>query len=204
MIPRATRTRVNKLVAVSVFGLLRLLTARVDELARREAILAVAAPAFLLCLLMTWLTCLFVGFSLLLLPSAGGVGLAMREAGSSLFTLGFSYPPEPGASAIVFVAAASGLAVLALLISYLPLLYTAFDRRDTLVAILEALAGAPPWGPELLARQALIDNSATLPWLYRRWTEGAADISESHVNLRTPVYFRFPRPTASWLHSLLS
>lgn len=204
LIPRATRTRVNKIVSVTVLGMFRLLTARIDNLARREGLLAFAAPSFLLCLLATWLACLFAGFTLLLWPTAHDFGLAAREAGSSLFTLGFSFPPGPGASAIVFVAAASGLAVLAMLISYLPLLYTAFNRRETLVAMFEALAGSPPWGPELLARQALIDNSATLPGLYGRWTEWAADISESHVNYRTLVYFRSPDPTASWLLSLLA
>lgn len=204
MIPRATRTRVNKVVSVVVYGTFGLLTARVDDLARRERIHAIGGPAFLLCLLMTWLACLFTGFALLLWPAAGSFALALRESGSSLFTLGFALPAGSGSTAIVFVAAASGLAVLALLISYLPLLYTAFNRRETLVTMLEALAGAPPWGPELLARQALIDNSATLPWLYGRWTEWAADISESHVNYRTLVYFRSPDPAVSWLLSLLA
>ncbi len=102
------------------------------------------------------------------------------------------------------MAAASGLAVLALLIGYLPLLYAAFNRRETLVAMFEALAGAPPWGPELLARQALIDNRELLPGLYGRWTEWAADISESHVNYRTLVYFRSLDPAGSWLLSLLA
>ncbi|HVB43512.1 MAG TPA: hypothetical protein VNF47_12505 [Streptosporangiaceae bacterium] len=204
MIPRATRTRINKVVSVVVYGLFRLLTAKVDDLPRRERMLASSAPAFLLCLLTSWLACLFAGFSLLLWPAAHSFWLALRESGSSLFTLGFALPPGPGSTVIVFVAAASGLAVLALLISYLPLLYTAFNRRETLVAMLEALAGAPPWGPELLARQALIDNSATLPGLYGRWTEWAADISESHVNYRTLVYFRSPDPAVSWLLSLLA
>src|ERR1022692_1485328 len=199
MIPRATRTRLNRVVSATVYGLFRLLTARIDDLPRRERILAVSAPSFLLSLLASWLLCLYAGFALLLWPSAGSFTLALRESGSSLFTLGFALP-----AAIVFAAAASGLAVLALLISYLPLLYTAFNRRETLVAMFEALAGAPPWGPELLARQALIDNSATLPGLYGRWTEWAADISESHVNYRTLVYFRSPDPAASWRLSLLA
>jgi hypothetical protein len=159
---------------------------------------------FLLALLIAWLICLFAGFALLLWPFDSSFPAALRESGSSLFTLGFALPAGAGATGIVFAAAASGLAVLALLIAYLPLLYTAFNRRETLVTMFEALAGAPPWGPELLARQALIDNSATLPSLYARWTEWAADISESHVNYRTLVYFRSPDPYASWLLSLLA
>ena len=204
MIPRATRTKINVIVSTVVYGLFRRLTARIDDVPRREAVYAVSAPLFLLSLLATWLVCLFLGFSLLLWPSTRSFPLAMRESGSSLFTLGFAPPPGTAVTAIVFSAAASGLAVLALLIAYLPLLYTAFNRRETLVAMFEALAGSPPWGPELLARQALIDNSATLPGLYARWTEWAADISESHVNYRTLVYFRSLDPYASWLLSMLA
>ncbi len=204
MIPRGTRTRLNKVVSHVVYGSFSLVTARVDDLPRRERILSAAGPAFLLGLLGTWLVCLFLGYSLLLWPGSASYGLALREAGSSLFTLGFALPRGVGPSAVVFIAAASGLAVLALLIAYLPLLYTAFNRRETLVTMLEALAGAPPWGPELLARQALIDNSATLPSLYSQWTQWAADISESHINYRTLVYFRSPDPSISWLLSLLA
>ena len=204
MIPRTTHARLNKVVSTAIYGLFVLLTARVQDLARRERILSVSAPALLLGLLITWLALLFAGFTLVLWPLVGGFSAALRESGSSLFTLGFAYPSAPGATAIVFIAAAAGLAVLALLISYLPLLYTAYNRRETQVTMLEALAGAPPWGPELLARQVLIDNLATLPDLYARWTELAADIAESHVNYRVLMYFRSAVPSASWLLSLLA
>ena len=72
MIPRATRTRINRIVSATVFGVFRLLTARIEDLERRERLHAAGAPAFLLCLLLTWLACLFAGFALLLafLPGA--------------------------------------------------------------------------------------------------------------------------------------
>jgi hypothetical protein len=56
----------------------------------------------------------------------------------------------------------------------------------------------------LLARQALIGDVAYLPHIYERWTEWAADISESHTNYRTLVYFRSPDPANSWLLGLLA
>ena len=130
--------------------------------------------------------------------------MALRISGSSLTTLGFDAPEGAAPTAIVFAAAASGLAVVALLIGYLPVLYAAFNRRETLVTMLEALAANPAWGPELLARQALIDNVSYLPELYERWTEWAADISESHANYRALIYFRSPDPAGSWLLSLLA
>ncbi len=55
MIARATHTRVNKIVSATVLGVFRL-TAPIEDLARRERIHAVIAPAFLpVCLLLTWL-----------------------------------------------------------------------------------------------------------------------------------------------------
>ncbi len=204
MLPRAARTRINKIVSGAVRGFFWITTKRITDLRRREEYFSAAAPVFLLSLLASWLVCLWIGFALLLWPTSTNFELAMRESGSSMFTLGFAYPHGFSSNLIVFAAAASGLAVLALLIGYLPLLYAAFNRRETLVAAFEALGGAPPWGPELLARQVLIDNTEILPELYGRWTEWTADISESHVNYRTLVYFRSLDTSTSWLLSLLA
>ena len=181
------------------------ITARVEDLRQRERILAAGGPAWLIALLVSWLVCLLLGFALLLWPlNHHTFPLSVEEAGSSLFTLGFVRPYGAGPVGVVFLAGASGLALVALLIAYLPTLYTAFNRREISVTVLEALAGSPPWGPELLARQALIGDVAYLPKVYERWTEWAADIAESHTNYRTLVYFRSPDPRTSWLLSLLA
>jgi hypothetical protein len=205
LIPRRTYSRFTSVVAGMVYWCFRMLTARIEDLARREKVLAAVAPAFLLSLLASLIGCLFLGYALVFWPlTPSGFPAALRESGSSLFTLGFAPPTGAGPATVVFIAAGSGLAVVALLISYLPVLYAAFNRRETLVNTFEALAGAPPWGPELLIRQALIDNASYLSRLYERWTEWAADISESHVNYRSLIYFRSPDPAASWLLSLLA
>jgi hypothetical protein len=205
LVPRATHSTVGSAVAWVIRGGFRRITARVDDLGNRERILAFSGPAYLALLLGIWLICLLVGFGLLLWPmKQGGFPAALVESGSSLFTLGFIRPAGPAPVAIVFLAGASGLALVALMIAYLPVMYAAFNRRETAVTTLEALAGAPAWGPELLARQALIGDVAYLPKVYERWTEWSADIAESHTNYRTLVYFRSPDPAASWLISLLA
>jgi hypothetical protein len=104
----------------------------------------------------------------------------------------------------VFAAAISGIGVIALMIGYLPTLYAAYNRRETLVTMLEALSGKPPWGPELLARQQLIGNVSYLPKLYERWTEWAADIAESHTTYRPLIYFRSRYPQQPWPLALLA
>jgi len=205
LIPRAVRSALGSLVGWLVRGTFTKITARVEGLRQREQILAAGGPAFLIALLVSWLVCLLFGFALLLWPlNHHTFPLSLEESGSSLFTLGFVRPYGAGPVAVVFLAGASGLALVALLISYLPALYAAFNRREISVTMLEALAGSPPWGPELLARQALIGDVAYLPKVYERWTEWAADIAESHTNYRTLIFFRSPDPQTSWVLGLLA
>ena len=205
LIPRAARTLLGAALGWLAWGAFRKVGARVEDLRQRERLLAVSGPVYLIALLVCWLVFLLLGFALLLWPlNYHTFPLALEEAGSSLFTLGFVRPYGGGPIGIVFLAGASGLALVALLISYLPVLYAAFNRREIAVTTLEALAGSPPWGPELLARQALIGDEAYLPKVYERWTEWAADIAESHTNYRTLAYFRSPDPRTSWLLGLLA
>ncbi len=205
LIPRANRSVVTSAVARANFTLFRLVTNRIDDNSRRDRTWAVGAPTFLAGLLAAWLLLLLAGFGLVLWPLVGNsLPTALRAAGSSLFTLGFAAPTAPAPVVVVFLAAASGLVVVALQIAYLPALYAAFNRRETFVTMLDALAGSPPWGPELLARQAVIGNVAYLPRLYDRWMEWAADISESHATYRTLLYFRSPEPARSWLLALVA
>jgi len=78
---------------------------------------------------------LFLAGFLLMFAGATGSSVydAMRESGSSLFTLGSTATARPLATAVGFFAAATGLVVVALQIAYLPTLYGAFNRRETLV-----------------------------------------------------------------------
>ena len=205
LIPRAVTSALGSTLGWLDRWIFGKITARVQDLRQRERILAASGPAWLISLLLCWLACLLLGFALLLWPlNYHTFPLALEESGSSLFTLGFVRPYGTGPVGVVFLAGASGLALVALFIAYLPTLYTAFNRREIAVTTLEALAGSPPWGPELLARQALIGDVAYLPKVYERWTEWAADIAESHTNYRTLAFFRSPDPQTSWLLGLLA
>ena len=87
--------------------------------------------------------------------------------------------------------------IVTLQIASLPTLYAAFNRRETEVALLNARAGVPSWGPELLARTHYALGSGmstidTLPELYARWERWAADVAESHATYLPLVRFRSP------------
>jgi hypothetical protein len=209
LVPRPVGSRLTRWVDRVVDGAFRLVTRAIADYRRRDRVLVRQAAAILLVQLVAWLGVSFLGFGLLLWPLApGGLGSAFISAGSSLFTLGFREPPG-APSVVVFVAAATGLAILTLQIAYLPTLYAAFNRRETEVTLLNARAGVPSWGPELLARTHYALGSGTstldtLPGLYAQWERWAADVTESHTTYLPLVRFRSPRPLSSWVTALLA
>jgi hypothetical protein len=62
---------------------------------------------------------------------------------------------------IADLAAGTALIIVTLQIAYLPTLYSAFNRREDEVSLLNARTGAPSWGPELLARTHYALGSGT-------------------------------------------
>src|SRR5262252_4593893 len=210
IVPRPVSSWLTRWVDRSVNWVFRLVTGGITDYLRRDQVLASQAPVILLTQLVAWLGISFLGYMLLMWPfETRGIGSAFTVAGSAMFTLGFAVPPGPVPAAIVFLAAATGLMIITLQIAYLPVLYAAFNRRETEVALLNARAGVPSWGPELLARTHYALGSGastvgTLPDLYGQWERFAADIAESHTTYLPLVRFRSPRAFSSWVIALLS
>jgi hypothetical protein len=210
IVPRQVASRMNRWVDRTVVGAYRFGTRGITDFRRLDRVLATQAAAILVTQLFTWMAAAFLGFTLLLWPWAGaGLAAAFSDAGSSMFTLGYNEPAGAWPAAVVCAAAATGLVIVALQIGYLPTLYSAFNRRETEVALLNARSGVPSWGPELLSRTHYALGSGTssvdtLPDLYGRWERWAADVAESHTTYLPLVRFRSPRPYSSWLTALLA
>jgi hypothetical protein len=210
IVPRPVGSWLTRWVDQVVTGAFWLATGVIADHKRRDRLLAAQAATILLGQLAVWLGISFLGFALLLWPfAAGGIASAFTAAGSSMFTLGFAAPAGAMPAAIVFAAALTGLVVVTLQIAYLPAMYAAFNRRETEVALLNARAGVPSWGPELLARTHYALGSGvstidTLPDLYAQWERWAADVAESHATYLPLVRFRSPRPLSSWVTGLLA
>jgi hypothetical protein len=210
VVTRSVSSRLTHWVDRTVNRAYQLVVSRAADFRRRDQLLATEAAAILLAQLATWLFVVYVGFALLLWPFAvRGVVSAFIDAGSSLFTLGFAVPAGTVPAVIVFLAAATGLVIVALQIAYLPTLYAAFNRRETEVALLNARGGFPAWGPELLARTHYALGSGmstldTMPDLYYQWERWAADVAESHTTYLQLARFRSPQPYSSWVTSLLA
>jgi hypothetical protein len=185
-------------------------TKHIKEYYRRDRVESTHAATLLLFQLVTWLLLFFVGFSLILWPMVtGGITAAFHTSGPALWEIGSEHAQGAAEQTILDIASITGIITVTLQIAYLPTLYSAFNRRETDVALLNARAGVPSWGPELLARThyALgtgVSTIDTLPDLYESWERWAADVAESHTTYLPLVRFRSPRPLSSWVTGLLA
>ncbi len=205
IVPRAVSSRLSSLVASLVQGATAFAARTRSDYMVRDGILAQGAPLFLVLRLVVWIGLLVLGYSLLFWGSGTvDYASAIRLSASSILPLGIARASTGMETAIAFLETASGVIVVALQISYLPTLYSSFNKRETLVTMLDSSSGSPPWGPEILARHALIDNLEHLSALYREWEAWAADIAESHTSYTTLLYFRSPEPRTSWILALLA
>jgi uncharacterized membrane protein len=205
VVPRGLSSRLTAGVNRVVRWLFDAVASRFESYERRDRILVAQGPMILVALLVAWITLFLVGFWLMFLGTTEGSAYQeFREAGASLFTLGNIATPEPLATVLGYAAAATGLVVVALQIAYLPTLYAAFNRRETLVTMLQSRAGAPAWGPELLARHHIVSTLDNLPDFYAEWERWAAELAESHTNYPVLVTFRSPHPMRSWVVGLLA
>ena len=212
--PRAARGRfrLSRMLFQPMWRPWRWVGLRSKTVQARERVLAVAAPFFFFVLLVGWVFIALLAYALILWSpafvhgiGAGGdsFGNALYTSGTALFTLGFGGGVATGWTRAVAVAeGATGLGLFAVVIAYLPVLYQAFNRREVGVLLLDARAGSPPSGPELLRRTGESGGFSQLHELFAYWERWAADILETHLSYPLLVYFRSPHDNTSWITSL--
>jgi len=203
VIPRG-RLGIQKHLDRAIDGAYVAIAKHLGSFDQRDRLLASEPAALLAALLLTWLVGLILGFALVLWPIDTSFPDALREAGSSMFTLGFAGKADAGSSVVDFCAAAVGLIIVALQIAYLPTLYGAYNRRETEIRLLSARSGIPAWGPEVIARFGYTKSLDNVPAFYESWERWAADVAESHASYPSLLRFRSPEAQLSWLVGLLA
>jgi hypothetical protein len=205
VVPRVTSSPAMRMLARILGGSARRIAPKLPDYEARDRVLSFVGPAAMVALFVIWLCLLVLGVALIEWWSAGVNFLtALGISGSSVFTLGIVSSSHAGPRAVEVIASGIGLLVVALEIAYLPALYNQFSTRETEVTLLEARAGNPAWGPEILARHHWLDIMDELPPLYSDWERWAAAVSESHANYPSLLWFRSPVPTRSWLVALVA
>jgi hypothetical protein len=217
---RASRKwRITRLFFVSTWLPWRWLSQIMRKPKKREAWLSFYGPLSIPLLLAVWGVGLGSGFALLfygigspfasstLMPlEHSGLRTDFYVSGTTLFTLGLGdvVPTQSIGRALLILESGVGLGFLAVVIGYLPVLYGAFSKREVEIALLDARAGSPPSGVELLRRHAYDGGEEELAKLMQQWERWAAELLESHISYPVLCYFRSQHDNQSWLSALVA
>jgi hypothetical protein len=199
VIPRAAFARLTRVIFFSLrWILIRLARGSSDD--RTDSILALNGPLGLLVLPLAWSTGIILGFGLVYMATSDlESGTALVLSGSSFTTLGFARPELGIHQALAIIESLLGLGVIALLIAYLPSIYSTFSQREVVVADVLIKSGGVATGPSLIARHAGLGCLDRLDGMWDEWERWFIELGESHTSEPSLNFLRSPSSNRSWL-----
>ncbi len=199
IVPRGARDAVTHLIFVLMSFVFNWPLRRASH-ARRESILAYYAPVTLLTLPIYWLACVLLGYSgIYWAMGATNWSAAVTDSRTSLLNLGSDVGSIPGGPVFAFSETVFSLLLAAILVSYLPTLYSAFSQREQAVTGLETRAGSPPSPTAMLKRYHLIQGIDKISEVWEQWQPWFEMVEESHTALLPLAFYRSPQPNRSWV-----
>ena len=207
------RFRFSRLVLRAMWAAWSAVAGRLRPRGVREHVMAMYAILALMVLLGVWAVGLVVAFALLQWSVGASMatpgepvtfGTALYFSGSSFLTLGLGdvRPVSALARALTVLEAAIGFGSLAMIVSYLPVLYAAFSGREARITMLDEWAGSPPCAAVALRRNAESPTPDAIVALLRDWELSAAELLESQVSYPILTFFRSQHDNQSWLAAL--
>jgi hypothetical protein len=167
---------------------------------KRHWILGSFAPVVLLSLPFFWSIGLILSFSGIFWGIDGGsYGSALELSGSSLTTLGFVDADSLLTRSVAIIEGLLGLAIVALVIGFLPTFYGSFSRREVSVGRLTVRAGSPPTPLEFIVRLHRIDRLSNVSERWDEWENWFVEVGETHTTFPALIFFRSARHDRSWL-----
>jgi voltage-gated potassium channel Kch len=179
----------------------------------RQSILVAYAPLTMIALTAFWAILIVIGYALMesgieipMSVAKTGVSLGDRLyfSGTTFFTIGYGdITPVSGLGKfLAVVEGGTGLAFLALLISYVPVFYNAFSRREATLLLLDSKAGSQPTAAELFRRHAEAGCMDQLTVLLKDWELFSAQLLESYLSYPILSFYRSQHDDQSWLKAL--
>src|SRR5262249_637027 len=125
-------------------------------------------------------------------------------SGVTFFTLGYGdlVPSDSWGHFLSVCEVGIGFGFLAVVISYVPVMYTAFSRREILITQLDSRAGSNPSAGELLRRHAEAGAMEALVVLLKEWEVWSAQQLEAYLSYPILAYYRSQHDDQSWILSL--
>lgn len=201
VVPRGDNDGLSRFIFRAIRRAFDAVTPPTRPYAFRDRIMAYYGPVSLIMLPAFWLILLAISFAAMFWALGLPVGEAFIVSGSSLLTLGFDRPAIPGGDLLAFGEAAIGLALVALLVSYLPTIYGSFSRRELLVNLLEVRADSPPSPVVMITRMDRLSGLDVLHELWVSWERWFAELEETHTSLPVLVFYRSQQSNHSWVNA---
>jgi len=172
---------------------------------KREAFLSYYGPLSTILLLVVWAAGIVFGFAMIKWAAVSDPRTPSGAArfADELYASGTNYfvPGLEDTSAfarfLTVAEAGLGLGFLAMVVGYLPVLYSAFSRREVNISLMDSRAGAPSTTLELLSRYR--GNAAGLDSTLQEFERWTAEMLESHISYPVLSYFRSQHDNQSWL-----
>jgi hypothetical protein len=200
----------SRLIGRSTFVAIRAIARRLpDESTLRERMLAVFGPLLLIELLFAWALLQVFGFGMIWwglsdIPTIGGLGDASYYSGVIFFTVGFGeiVPTEVIPRAGAILEAFFGVITVALVVGYLPSLYSAYSDRERSLMTLDA-GGTERITPTALVMAWAPDaDPKKIDAQFERWEGWAAGILETHSTVPLLAMFRSHDQRQNWVTAL--
>jgi Ion channel len=209
------RPAINKFALVrylfrAVWRTWRWVGSRMSRLARREAWLASFAPVGVALNFTVWGLALVLGYGLIIDGLRGEMRPPPPDFGTSLYFSATTFVPLSYgdivpigviARLVTVAESVTGIIVAALAITLLFSLYESFQDREKLVVQLDALAGAPPSGVQILETASEHGMKDELIKTFDEWRNWAADVLESHLAYPILFFFRSSHDNEAWINS---
>lgn len=187
---------------------MRTVAMRLPE-ARREMLLGTFAPVSVLLLLLAWVIQQVVGFGLIWwdlggIDGADGLFDSIYFSGVVYFTLGFGevVPVEAMPRLGSLVEAFSGVLTTALVIGYLPALYSAYSERERKLMTLDDGTEGRITPVNLLLSRAPSGDVDDVLRLFEGWEAWVAGVIETHSTFPMLRLFRSKHAGQNWIPAL--
>jgi len=183
---------------------------RFDAVPRRETFLSIMGPLGVLLEFTVWGLALILGFGLIIdgvrdqiQPAPSSFGNSLYFSATTLVPLSYGdYVPQGiFARAVTVAESVTGVFFAALAITLLFSLYESFKDREVAVVQLDAMAGAPPSGVQILETAMQRGMREQLIKTFDAWREWSASVLESHLAYPILLWFRSSHDNEAWINS---
>ena len=205
LITRASRSRLGNSINFVVLSLAKLPLRLMRSYLVRDRWLSAVAPVSLLLQLTMYAFLLIITLGFMVWGSTDlDWGNSLYQSGSTFTTLGIVEPVNVLSAIVTFIAAFLGLVVIAIFIGFLLGIFGMYNDRENLMARLAAVAGEPAWGPQILARSAVIGSSLDNAINSPDWLDWTIQVRTNTVINPSFGLFRSTSPTRHWIISQLA